>query len=153
MATIYLTTVTPTWVTPIKEEYNVSISPLREMKREYYLFSTTPTLQYKLEFNGLTNATYKTLMQYWRSVSGTYAVFLWNTVPSYIDGGYNANELGDPMYGRWISQPDIKVMSRSMNITINFEKDFNYDYGFILQEDGYYLLQENNIKIALEQNL
>jgi len=148
-----LTTVTPTWVTPIKEEYNVNISPMREMKREYYLLSATPALQYALDFNGLTDATYKTLMQHWRSVSGTFSVFLWSTVPSYIDSGYKSSELGFPMYGRWISQPDIIPRARSWSVKMNFEKDFSYNYGFLLQEDGDYLLQEDSSEIILEDYL
>ena len=143
----------PTWVIPLKEEYNVNISPLREMKREYYLLSSTPVLQYALDFNGLTDSTYKSLMQHWRSVSGVFSVFLWSTVPSYIDSGYNVDELGFPMYGRWISQPDIVVKARSMNVSTNFEKDFSYNYGFLLQEDGDYLLQEDGGEIILEDYL
>jgi hypothetical protein len=127
-----LNDVTPTWVTPIKEQYNVSISPSQNMKRGYYLFSTTPILQYKLEFNGLSNELYRTLMEHWRAVSGTFGVFLWSTVPSYIDSIGGAS----PMYGRWISQPEVTPYARSWNVRINFEKDFNYIYGNILDADG-----------------
>lgn len=76
-----LTTVTPTWVTPVEERYNVNISPSEYMKRDYYLFSTTPNLQYKLEFSGLSEESYQILLQHWRDVSGTFGAFNWYSIP------------------------------------------------------------------------
>jgi len=100
--------VTPTWVHPIKEEYNVFVSPSNDMKKDYYLFSPTPMLQYKTEFNGITEDTYKIIQQQWRDVSGTFASFNFtsfsyqfasllgkNVTPiTYRDLSGNANDLG-----------------------------------------------------------
>jgi len=111
-----LDTVTPTWVTPIKELYNVNISPSRFMYRNYYLLSPTPQLQYKLNFTEITDSDYAVLLAQWRDVSGSYGIFDWNTVPSYIESGAT-------MRGRWTGQPDIKPNARSWNVSLIFERN------------------------------
>ena len=110
----------PTWVYPIEERYNVFISPLQEMKKDYYLFSTTPILQYRIEFVGVTEGTYRAIQQQWRDVSGVFSIFLWNSVPSYIDGG---DGLGTSMQGRWFQSHQTKALSKAWNVTMFFEKD------------------------------
>ena len=111
-----LNSVTPTWVTPIRELYNANISPGRFTYRNYYLLSPTPQLQYRLDFLSITDSDYAVLLAQWRDVSGNYSAFDWNTVPSYIESGAT-------MRGRWIGQPEINPKARSWDISLVFEKD------------------------------
>ena len=83
MATNLLSKVTPTWALQIKEEYNVNISPSKHMRREYYLFSPTPVLQYRLDFQGLSEENYRILQQHYRNVSGQFGAFHWQSIPRY----------------------------------------------------------------------
>ena len=84
MTTNYLSAVTPTWAAPIREEYNVSISPSKNMKRDYYLFSPTPVLEYRLDFEGLSEEDYQILQQQYRDVSGQFGAFYWQSIPKYM---------------------------------------------------------------------
>jgi len=116
-----LTTVTPTWVTPIGiDEYAIEITEAEDMKKEYYLLSNSPNRQFNLHFIGLSDAEYAILLGQYRGVTGEYAAFDWYTVPSYIDGGSGS---GVSMHGRWVSQPKFKPNARSWNVEIIFEKD------------------------------
>lgn len=112
--------ITPTWVYPVEEKYNVIKTESENYKKEYYLLSTTPNIQYQLVFNGITDSTFASIQTHYRSVSGEYALFDWNSVPSYINGG---GGLGTTMQGRWVEKPDWSPDSKSWNVKMLFEKD------------------------------
>lgn len=77
-----LTTVTPTWVTPISgaEKYFVETTESESMNKEYFLISNTPSRQYELNFLGISDEQYIDLLTQYRSVSGEYAGFYWKTI-------------------------------------------------------------------------
>lgn len=111
---------TPTWVYPITEDYNVITTQAENMKKEYYLLSPTPTIQFRLVWTGLSDASFATILSHWRGVSGTYASFNWICVPSYIDGGAG---LGANMLGRWVDKPRWNPDSNSWDVELVFEKE------------------------------
>ena len=112
--------VTPTWVYPEIEEYNVIVSAAEDMKKEYYLLSPTPAVKYKLEFSGVSDSTFAFILSHYRDVSGPFASFNWTAVPSYIDGG---DGLGVDMTGRWTEKPNWSPKAKSWDVEMIFEKD------------------------------
>jgi len=112
--------ITPTWVYPQEEEYNVITTRADTFKQEYNLLSDIPNRRYKLVITGVTDTDFLNRIQgHWRSVSGTFAAFHWITVPSYIDGGAG---VGVSMYGRWIGKPNFKPKAKSWDVELHFEK-------------------------------
>lgn len=111
--------VTPTWVMPTEESFNVITTESENLKKEYYLLSSTPRRQYTLKFDGLSDANFATVLDFYRDVSGQYMEFNWNTVPLYINGGAGA---GVTMAGRWVDKPKWTPESNSWNVELIFEK-------------------------------
>jgi len=112
--------VTPTWVLPLEEKFNVLITDSETLKKEYDLISVTPNLQFRLIWSGVTDGDFAAILGHWRSVSGEFAVFTWDCVPSYIDGG---SGLGTSMTGRWSGKPKFSPQSKNWNLELIFEKE------------------------------
>jgi len=112
--------VTPTWVIPLDEDYNVTITQSENLRKTFDLLSATPVIGYRLLFNGVTDGQFAAILAHYRGVSGTFAAFTWNTVPSYIDGG---GGVGISMLGRWAGKPKFTPKSKSWDVEMMFEKD------------------------------
>lgn len=112
--------VTPTWVIPIEEKYNVMETETENLHKEYDLLSSTPRRQFRLKFDGVTDTTFATILAHYRSTSGQFAAFYWTSVPSYIDGGSGS---GVSMYGRWTDSPKWNPKSKSWEVEMVFEED------------------------------
>ena len=122
-----LTTVTPTWVTPINsEEYFVQVTESEDFNKEYFLITNTPSRVYNLNFLGLTDSDYANFLTQYRSVSGEYAAFYWKSISLQFYTFFEDDSWYDPtdvsMYGRWVGQPKVKVNARSWDIEISFEE-------------------------------
>lgn len=112
--------ITPTWVIPVEDKYNVLSTRSDSFKKEYNLLSTIPNRSYKLIITGVTDTDFLNRVEgHWRGVSGTFAAFHWITVPSYIDGGGGT---GVSMYGRWATKPNFKPKAKSWDVQLIFEK-------------------------------
>ena len=111
--------ITPTWMHPIEEEFNVITTPSENIKKEYFLLSATPLRKFRMVWSGVTDGDYAAILQHWRDVSGPYASFTLDCVPSYINGG---SGLGVSMTGRYVGKPKWEVKSKSWDIEVIFEK-------------------------------
>ena len=74
----------------LKPQYNVvsTISESFKQTRQYY-GGTTPLTTIELEFKVLDATDYGNILTHYNSAYGEYDSFVWNTVPSYINGGSN----------------------------------------------------------------
>lgn len=92
----------PTWVEPLEPEYNNLITPTDSMKKEYMNVSTNATEKYKLKFEGLSDANFKTLFDHYKGQYSGYASFAWKSayIPAYLKTllGIGASDLT----GRWV---------------------------------------------------
>ncbi len=107
--------VTPTWVYPLEPQYHNVVTQAESMKKRYYNVSGSSVAQYKLVFEGLSDAQHTTLKNHFNECKGGYDSFTWQTVPSYI---------GTDMVGRWVEgsfKEDPK--SRHWECEIIFEVD------------------------------
>lgn len=112
--------VTPTWVYPLEEQFNVIMTQSENMKRQYDLLSATPNRQFRLTWSGVTDGDFAALLKHYRDVSGEYAIFTWDCVPSYIDGG---GGLGISMTGRYVGKPKWNPKARSWDLEMVFEQN------------------------------
>ena len=138
--------VTPTWVYPDGENHTVITTVAESGKIEYDMLSYYPVTRFRLVWKGVTDGDFAALLDHYRDVSGEYHHFLWNTVPSYIDGG---NGLGESMMGRWVGQPKWNPKAKSWDLEMVFEKSYG---PFLLQENGAYLLLQSSGKIVLTRD-
>lgn len=76
--------VSPTWVFPVEEKYKVITTPAESYKKEYYLLSTTPNRRWRFMFDKVSDATFNTILDHWRGVSGPYDAF-YLRFPIYIN--------------------------------------------------------------------
>lgn len=114
--------VTPTWVIPMEESYNVIKTQSETLIKTFDLMSVTPIVKFRLQWRGVTDGDFAAILQHYRDVSGTFAAFTWDCVPTYIDGG---DGLGVSMTGRWAGKPSFKPKARSWDLEMVFEKDIS----------------------------
>lgn len=112
--------VTPTWVYPIEETYNVIVTQSENLKKQFDLLSVTPARQFRLVWSGVTDGDFAALLSHYRSVSGEYGLFTWDCVPSYINGG---GGLGVSMDGRWVGSPKWDPKAKHWELEMVFEKN------------------------------
>ncbi len=115
---------TPTWVQIEEPEYNNVITQSESMKKEFMNIATTPIEKFKLKFEGMSDANFKTLYDHYKGRYGGYDVFAWlnANIPAYIKTllGLTTENLS----GRWVTgsfKP--KVRAKSFDAEIVFEKD------------------------------
>lgn len=97
-------TLMPTWVDPLEPEYNNVITPTESMKKEYMNISANATEKFKLRYEGLSDANFKTLFDHYKGRYGGYDVFAWKNaaIPAYI-----LTLLGlttEDLTGRWVEK-------------------------------------------------
>ena len=88
-------TLTPNLVVTRTPAYYNVITQSESGKKEYMNIASTPTEQYELQFNALTNSQRDTLLTHYKDNYGGYHSFIWKSVPSYINSGAD-------MTGRWV---------------------------------------------------
>jgi len=110
-------TLIPTWVKPLPSKFYNVVTKSESGKKEYQNISTTPTKQFELKFQGLSDTDYDSLRAHYEARYGGYDSFSWQSVPSYIESGAN-------MTGRW-KDKSLKAKARATcwDVTIIFEKD------------------------------
>ena len=111
--------VTPTWVYPEGDQYSVVTTIAETGRIEYDMTSYYPIEKFRLVWSGVTDGDFAALLAHYRSVTGEYGIFDWNSVPSYIDGG---DGLGVTMAGRWTGKPKWTPNAKSWNLEMVFEK-------------------------------
>ena len=136
--------VTPTWVYPLEETYGVVITETESSKKSYAVSSSTPYMEFRLVFNGISDVVFATVLSHYRGVSGTFAAFNWTTVPAYIDAGAG---LGADIEGHWVGKPKWTPKTKSWDLEMVFSR-YGIPDEFILQEDDDLLLQENDDRIT-----
>jgi len=113
----------PTWVDPLEPEYNNVITPTESMKKEYMNISTNATEKFKLKFEGLSDANFKTLFDHYKGQYSGYASFAWKNayIPSYI-----LTLLGlttEDLTGRWVGKTfKFSPQAHSWTAEVVFEK-------------------------------
>lgn len=93
---------TPTWVYPEEPEYHNVITQSESQKKDYQNVSTTSIEKFKLKFEGMSDANFKTLYDHQKGRYGGYDLFAWlnANIPAYIKTllGITSENLS----GRWI---------------------------------------------------
>ena len=117
-------TLTPTWVIPENPEYHNMISKSDSMKKEYFNISSTPTEKFKLKWDGLSDADFKTLYDHVKGRYGGYDLFAWlnANIPSYLLTllGLTSENLS----GRWVDGTfKFNPKAKFWTAEIIFEKD------------------------------
>lgn len=121
------TTPLPTWVIPKEPSYHLVVTESESQKKNFMNFSgSTPVYQYELEWKNITDDQYATILTHFQSTYGGYDSFLWDCVPSYIDGDHDGIADGTSMTGRWIKGSfDAKPEAHSWNVSLDFEEEVN----------------------------
>jgi len=116
-------TLMPTWVDPLEPEYNTIITQTESMKKEYLNLSANATEKFKLRYEGLSDANFKTLFDHYKGEYGGYAAFAWKNayIPSYIKTllGITTGDLT----GRWVEKSfNFSPEPHSWTAEVVFEK-------------------------------
>jgi len=116
-------TLMPTWVDPLEPEYNTIITPTESMKKEYMNLSANATEKFKLRYEGLSDANFKTLYDHYKGEYGGYAAFAWKNayIPAYIQTllGLTTEDLT----GRWVENTfKFSPEAHSWTAEVVFEK-------------------------------
>ena len=92
----------PTWVKIKEPKYNTVITQSESMKKEYRLIATTPTEQFVLQYEGLSDANFKVLYDHYKSCYGGYDSFDWKNayIPDYILSALGLTT--EDLNGRWV---------------------------------------------------
>jgi len=83
-------------------EYNTLKSGSEGQKKQFQALATTPTEQFKLIWERMSDADYLTLVAHYNSCYGEGDSFSWTGVPSYIDTNRDGVADGLSMTGRWV---------------------------------------------------
>jgi len=116
-------TLMPTWVDPLEPEYNTVITPTESMKKEYMSVSANATEKFKLKFEGLSDANFKTLFDHYKGRYAGYDAFAWKNaaIPAYI-----LTLLGlttEDLTGRWVEKSfQFSPQAHSWTAEVIFEK-------------------------------
>lgn len=104
MAGPNLSGVTPTLVTPLEPKYHTIVTQAESMKKSFINFSgSTPVYQYKLKWEGVSDATFYSKIHYhYEQCLGGYDSFTWKDVPGYIDANHDGTADGADMTARWV---------------------------------------------------
>lgn len=96
-------TLVPTWVHPEEPEFHNIETQSESMKKEYYNLSTSAVEKFRLVFEGLSDANFKTLRDHYMGRYGGFDSFLWknSAIPEDIKTllGLTTNDLT----GRWVT--------------------------------------------------
>lgn len=113
----------PTWVHPVEPEYHNIVTPSESMKKEYMNISASAVEKFKLVFEGMSDANFKTLRDHFNTSYGEYDLFDWKNayIPAYI-----LTLLGlttEDISGRWIKGSfRAKVKPNSWDAEVTFEQ-------------------------------
>lgn len=113
----------PTWVHPLEPEYHNIITPVDSMKKEYMNLSATAVEKFRLVFEGMSDANFKTLRDHYKTSYGEYDNFDWKNayIPDYILTllGLTSEDIS----GRWVRGSfRSKPLANSWDADITFEK-------------------------------